>query len=99
MEPATFLMEQWANTLSNNNFQNEINKIGLYPNPATETIRLSMLQPNALVTIFDMNGRMIGRTIYNNNQAIDVSQFKSGTYIVRIQTENNYIENKKLIIN
>ncbi|MFH4967541.1 T9SS type A sorting domain-containing protein [Gaetbulibacter sp. M240] len=96
---ASYLMEQWANTLSNDNFQNEINKIGLYPNPASETIRLSMLQPNALVTIFDMNGRAIGRMVYNKNQEIDVSNFKSGTYIVRIQTENNYIENKKLIIN
>lgn len=87
-------------TLSINDFT--LNDIEMYPNPATNTVNVSLDHPSKIqVTVFDA----LGKVVYNkyNNQtnsahSLDVSTFTQGVYFVKIQAQNGAIT-KKLIVN
>ncbi|GAA4282202.1 hypothetical protein GCM10022260_26250 [Gaetbulibacter aestuarii] len=96
---ASFLMEQWANTLSNGSTENFENGITLFPNPARDHIYLGNMKTDATIAIFDMNGRTIKLFNYKNNTPIDVSSLGKGAYILQIKDINNATQTKKLIIN
>lgn len=96
---ASFLMEQWAVPLSSDNSLEVNNQLILYPNPAKNFIQLKGLNDNTRISVFDINGRMIKNVIYFENDAIDVTKFNTGTYILKIQENNRLIAFKKLIIN
>jgi len=96
---ATFLMKQWAPTLSTNTSLFSYNQIILYPNPASNYIQLQGINDNTQVSIFDLNGRVLQSVPYSKNEIIDVSKLTIGTYILKIQDANKTIESKKLIIN
>lgn len=96
---ATFLMEQWAGTLSAEAYEDLNNQIKLYPNPAQSQVQFQGLEDNARISIFDMNGRMFKRVIYFKNKSIEVTTLSKGTYLLKIEGTNNAIQFKKLIIN
>jgi hypothetical protein len=96
---ATFLMQQWASTLSSENNFVLNNLINVYPNPATNFIKFEGLNDNSQISIFDLNGRILKTVPYSKNDIIDVSNFSNGTYVLKVQDANKSIEFKKLIIN
>jgi len=58
--------------------------LSLYPNPATETLNLQILDPNERdIEIFTMMGQRIHTHGYSQYLTIDVSSWPSGVYIVR----------------
>lgn len=87
-----------ANVLGNEDIFAQ--KFNLYPNPASN--RINILLPDnistAKVTIVDIVGKIILRTsITDINNEVDISTFKSGNYIVNLQTDEGTVQ-KKLIV-
>lgn len=75
--------------------------VALYPNPiATEFyIKSNVRSEISKVDIYDLKGSLI-LTLTNilPKTPINVKNFSSGTYIVRIKNRNGAIENRKLVI-
>ena len=69
------------------------NDLKVYPNPATNTItiELSNLQHSNLqptITIESMLGQLLYQSKHNQNRSnIDISNFQSGVYLVKVLTE------------
>ena len=70
----------------------------LYPNPATANLNIEIAAIKEIaktsIEIFDMSGKMITRKEAGRNQqrmllAIDINKYPSGTYFVKIKTDNN----------
>ncbi len=72
----------------------------LYPNPTTGSFMIEFAgQPsNTIVRIFDMSGKMVGEMEGSEKvMNFDVSNYASGTYLVRIETGENVISRKLII--
>ena len=81
----------------NNNFSVEI-----FPNPASDFIRIKTNSLNSFqkVQIFDVYGKLITTNIFENNKSevqISTNNLSNGTYFLLI-TGENYVERKKIII-
>jgi uncharacterized delta-60 repeat protein len=63
-------------------------KISVYPNPATQTIKLSNITPNTSITITNITGSIILQTTLNPNQEINISQLANGLYFIQAQSKN-----------
>ncbi|PNQ75076.1 hypothetical protein C1T31_02775 [Hanstruepera neustonica] len=71
----------------------------LYPNPATDRINIRSKAQNAFLEIFNITGKqVVSKNLGFGDNTINISQLKSGVYLVRLISESN-IETKKLIIN
>jgi len=79
---------------------NANNEFKIYPIPASNHINISSQDNQAIlhVSILDLNGRVIyeSNTKAGNNR-IDLPKIKSGSYIVRIESENK-TEQQKIVI-
>lgn len=69
----------------------------IYPNPITEILHLKILQENTskyLISINDIYGKLVQKfTSFKNENIIEVSKLKPGTYIIKVCGENfNYQE-------
>ncbi|HEX8270039.1 MAG TPA: T9SS type A sorting domain-containing protein [Flavobacterium sp.] len=75
----------------------------MYPNPASRTLNISIrnaYDPISLVTIHDMVGKKIKTLDFDSTDAvIDLSGLQKGLYTVQIETQQNNVRVKKLIIN
>ena len=84
----------FCSTLSTSD--NELVKtISLYPNPMNDILLLSSFLPILKVEIYDIAGRLINSKIAPEN-IINVSDLKSGIYILKLYTENG-IKKTKMI--
>ena len=82
--------------LSNNDF--ETREFSIYPNP-TNTGSVNITSVNATpiaVTIFDILGKQVKNATISNNR-LDVSNLKSGIYLLRL-TQDGATSTKKLVI-
>ena len=95
---ANFLMEQWMNTLSDDELLVE-NSIKLFPNPAYDTIEISNLNDNAVITLIDLNGRVLKQFNYLPDSRMKLGQIDKGTYLFNIKVNEKLNITKKLIIN
>lgn len=81
---------------------NIVSNINIYPNPATEFISFDCSKNNSNVNtlqIFDINGRLIQEiTSFENNYSLNISTFKSGTYVARISFNNGSISKQSFIV-
>lgn len=77
------------------------NDISCYPNPCINEININNPQKYHLnrYFIYDINGNMIKSDIIDNkdNQTIDINEFTSGTYYVRLQVDDKVYISKKII--
>ena len=85
-----------AAPLSLNNFN--ANSFSLYPNPTnTGSVTISSTNSDAIsVRVFDILGKQVKNETLTNN-TLNVSNLKTGVYIVKI-TQNNATTTKKLVI-
>lgn len=73
--------------------------VELYPNPATDELNISCDYNILEVEVFDALNRFIYKQKSNSkNTKLNVSAYKSGTYILRIKTDKGKID-KKFIVN
>ncbi|MCE7992310.1 MAG: T9SS type A sorting domain-containing protein [Roseivirga sp.] len=62
------------------------NKQVVYPNPASDKLYIKGLKAGVEVQVVDLSGRLMQTSTYNNY--LDISQIKSGMYVVRTQNGN-----------
>lgn len=76
--------------------------LNIYPNPAKDEITIDFegLSLNREIKIFDLNGKNM-YSAYNNSSKLQISthHWKSGIYIIEINTENGELSNRKVVIN
>ncbi|GGG55358.1 T9SS type A sorting domain-containing protein [Epilithonimonas arachidiradicis] len=73
-------------------------KVGIYPNPAQDYFEFKGLSGTKIVStnIYSSNGSLVN-TIHSNESKINVSNLKSGIYIVQTKTANGNTFTNKLI--
>ncbi|WP_139170338.1 T9SS type A sorting domain-containing protein [Chitinophaga terrae (ex Kim and Jung 2007)] len=75
--------------------------VSLYPNPSTDgrfTIVLPEISKDAMVRIYDSQGRMLYQKLSLGNNRIEIdARLKAGFYIVRINLKESGVV-KKLIV-
>lgn len=71
---------------------NVANSFGIYPNPATDYVKINGEFDKA--TLFDVNGQSLMKT---TERVITVSNLPSGIYILKIETGKK-VETKKLVV-
>ncbi len=84
-----------GNSLASNNYI--INRLELYPNPIKDILNLSFDQKKYDISIVNYLGQEVFfRSITNFDAIIDMSNFASGNYIVKLISENEF-RNLKVI--
>jgi len=77
--------------------KNEKNTFNIWPNPATDQVRISGTSAWARAQVFDLSGRMFSETrSQGNNGVIDISKLPTGTYLVKVQTDNGTVFSQKV---
>ncbi|SRX55385.1 T9SS type A sorting domain-containing protein [Aequorivita sp. CIP111184] len=78
------------------------NSVSIYPNPATSEFTIALPKTmKAEVRVFDITGKLLiyeVNALISNKHTVDVSSLSSGTYFVRLNTEEG-TATKKLLIN
>jgi len=78
----------------------EVLKLTTYPNPTKDWLIINWTDNNthnAEIQILNINGSLIKNiNNYNNGSRINVSNLKTGTYILRIKIDNHY-QSKRFI--
>ena len=82
----------FCNTLS---LENEINKdkILIFPNPASNEIKIIGLKQDIAVKITDVLGKTIKNTLSKNN-SIDISDIPNGVYTISLFVDNKLVSKK-----
>lgn len=62
----------------------------MYPNPASDVVRINS-DEDATIVIYDFFGRIVKNNIKGGYQEINVSDLKSGTYVVEITTDGEKV--------
>jgi len=73
----------------------------IYPNPIfTKAIVDIDKYKEAIISVFDISGRLINKHTYHNNQSITIDRkgLKSGVYFIKIETDDNKTGVRKMII-
>lgn len=94
-------------TASISNLTNNLNQVIVYPNPVTDILNINFELNKSIDTkieIFDLSGKQMGVVLNENlkgmvSKQINTTEFKSGIYFVRIQTENDAVIKKISVIN
>lgn len=92
-------------TTSVSNLNNNLNQLIVYPNPVSDILNINFELNNSTATkieILDFSGKQLGITLNENlkgmvSKQINTTEFKSGIYFVKIQSENETVT-KKIIV-
>lgn len=85
-------------TLGNSDFDNET-RITIYPNPSTRIFNI-VSQQNISVEIYDLLGKLVySQSLTNGTNSIDISNFNTGVYLLKVTDDNGKSESHKLIKN
>jgi organic radical activating enzyme len=57
------------------------NQLVIYPNPATDEIKVSIEQPTNIL-VSDFNGKLLLKQVLQPGQALNLSDLKSGIYLI-----------------
>lgn len=73
-------------------------KVGIYPNPAQDHFEYSDINGDKIVStnIYSANGSLV-KSVNDSNSKINISELKSGVYIVQTRTSNGNTLTNKLI--
>lgn len=76
-----------------------ISNLRIYPNPTNGTISIDLSTVNsALITIKDINSKIIKTQVISNNTTVDISTFENGIYFVTIKTKKQNVTKKISLI-
>ena len=66
---------------------NSLETVTLYPNPTSDVLTISNLE-NATIEIYNLLGQVMTiKTNSSNQETIDVSGYRSGTYFIKISNQ------------
>ena len=84
----------WSSVLSNSDYQLS-NQTSIYPNPAVGNYIQIINKEKVTVKVFSILGKeLLKKTIYPENNALDISTINKGIYIVKISNNYNTITRK-----
>ncbi len=63
-------------------------EVSIYPNPATESFKLTCSVPVAKVEVYNMIGKKVKSMLNKNLNYFNVSDLRNGIYLIRILDEN-----------
>ncbi len=72
-------------------------KLILFPNPVTDKLEVRFVNEvkgTSLVTFMNINGQIIYQDSMKGNKRIDMNNFSQGTYLLNIQSDNHYYQQK-----
>ena len=88
-----------SNVVSNNNIENEISKIIIYPNPANNSINIIAKNTITKAEIYDLTGKLL---ITKDSEKIELinnlDNLISGIYIVKLYTISGQVQSEKVSI-
>lgn len=97
---ATFLRQQWANSLSVSEIPTNDDGIVLYPNPSNGIFKINQIENNESINIIDITGKTVKKfKNVQREEELDVHQLTKGLYLVLIKNNNQTIVTRKLLIN
>lgn len=72
----------------------------IFPNPSINTCIVSVSQPLDEIAIYDVAGRLVAtkHNLNGHNQELDLRQFYSGVYFVKVHLQNGSVITTKLVI-
>ncbi|NLA23590.1 MAG: T9SS type A sorting domain-containing protein, partial [Bacteroidales bacterium] len=76
--------------------ENSISSIKVFPNPAYNEIQLLGLDNNSIISISDVNGRILLKNLNYINEKINIEHLPSGIYFINISNEK-FSHNQKFI--
>ena len=73
--------------------------VSLYPNPSNELINISFGEDRlSNIELYDITGKLLFKKELNaNTYALNIANYPSGTYLVKVYNQNNTFLNKKII--
>ncbi|WP_396601334.1 T9SS type A sorting domain-containing protein [Algibacter sp. R77976] len=71
-------------------------KIKIYPNPASEVIHINSDIPLTKIEIYDVLGKQVFKSSYLNK--INVENYNSGIYILKMYSVDNQFVSKRVVI-
>jgi len=75
-----------------------IGKVKVYPNPSIDYIKIDILEGTWSANIYPPSGQIVAfKEQLELSNTIDLSQWKSGLYYVRLKNNNQYTTTKILI--
>ena len=86
-------------SLLNTNDETFRANISFYPNPSDDTINISSNKEQLQkIEFYNMTGSLIFKTDLNANiYALNIANYPSGTYLLRVFNQNNETINTKII--
>jgi hypothetical protein len=89
------ITNEYQTTVAQNLSTQEVqqSKIGLYPNPVDSYLFIQIKERIKSVGIYDTAGRLVA-TFINPGNRIDLSNLKTGSYVIKITTETANYQNK-----
>jgi hypothetical protein len=73
--------------------------VGLYPNPSNDLINISFDKDQLQkIELYDVTGKLLFKSDLNTNTyALNIANYPSGVYFVRVFNQNNVFVNKQII--
>ena len=78
----------------------EKNQLKIFPNPSSSSITVETYSDllNQTIEILDINGKKVLSTGISERKEIDLNNYKSGIYIIKLINENICVDSEKLVI-
>lgn len=87
-----------SNGLSVQSIGKEKTAVKAYPNPSKNVVRLEGVTQLFAATLYDLQGRIISTSnIDQNNNQIDLASVANGTYILQLKSENDIVQQFKIV--
>ncbi len=71
--------------------ENDDDNIMIYPNPTSGNLNVVMEGMNRIVIINTLGQTVYDRVVDSNNEIVDMRQFGSGVYMIRVETEDGIV--------
>ena len=79
--------------------QSPINKISVYPNPATDVVNIGNVPVSSTISIIDVTGKVVYRSgVTSQQETVSTTNFSNGVYMVQIDN-NGVIISRRLVVN
>ena len=72
--------------------------IKVYPNPTHDKLTIETILPNYTLTIINTLGQVVEQRAESKSVVLDVSQYNSGIYYLRIETTDGHALNRKFVV-
>ena len=77
-----FVEVDWQGVPSSTN-NVKVEKINIYPNPASESIRLSNVDKGSLINVYNINGELVKSIVYETEE-INIGDLPVGMYVLNV---------------